>query len=407
MSLGRNFHKALAASGFANLADGVFQVALALLAVKLTRSPLLIAGVTVAARIPWLLMSLVAGALADRLDRRQTMIRVNLVRTVLLGGLAAAVAADMATLAMLYAVALLLGIAETLFDTSAQSLLPAIVPRDQLTRANSRLYAVELVANVFIGPPLGGLLAAVALAAAFGLPAAAYLVGAGCLALIAGSFRPAHQGPPTRLRDEIAEGVRFLWGHPVLRPLAFMLGVGNMAYAAYGAVFVLFAVAPGPMRLSEAGFGTLTAAIGLGALAGTWLAAPAERRLGRVRTLAVSLVLSAVSLVAPATTANPLLVGASMAAGGVAVVLWNVVTVSLRQRITPDRLLGRLNAGYRLVGWGSMPLGALLGGVAAEVLGLRAAFALAAAAELALLAGFRFVTEEGIRRSEAAVASTG
>lgn len=407
MTLGRNFHRALAASGFANLADGVFQVALALLAVKLTRSPLLIAGVTVAARIPWLLMSLVAGALADRLDRRQTMIRVNLVRTVLLGGLAAAVAADMATLAMLYAVALLLGIAETLFDTSAQSLLPAIVPRDQLTRANSRLYAVELVANVFIGPPLGGLLAAVALAAAFGLPAAAYLVGAGCLALIAGSFRPAHQGPPTRLRDEIAEGVRFLWDHPVLRPLAFMLGVGNMAYAAYGAVFVLFAVAPGPMRLSEAGFGTLTAAIGLGALAGTWLAAPAERRLGRVRTLAVSLVLSAVSLVAPATTTNPLLVGASMAAGGVAVVLWNVVTVSLRQRITPDRLLGRLNAGYRLVGWGSMPLGALLGGVAAEVLGLRAAFALAAAAELALLAGFRFVTEEGIRRSEAAVASTG
>jgi MFS family permease len=407
MTLGRNFHRALAASGFANLADGVFQVALPLLAVKLTRSPLLIAGVTVAARIPWLLMSLVAGALADRLDRRQTMIRVNLVRTVLLGGLAAAVAADMATLAMLYAVALLLGIAETLFDTSAQSLLPAIVPRDQLTRANSRLYAVELVANVFIGPPLGGLLAAVALAAAFGLPAAAYLVGAGCLALIAGSFRPAHQGPPTRLRDEIAEGVRFLWGHPVLRPLAFMLGVGNMAYAAYGAVFVLFAVAPGPMRLSEAGFGTLTAAIGLGALAGTWLAAPAERRLGRVRTLAVSVVLSAVSLVAPATTANPLLVGASMAAGGVAVVLWNVVTVSLRQRITPDRLLGRLNAGYRLVGWGSMPLGALLGGVAAEVLGLRAAFALAAAAEVALLAGFRFVTEEGIRRSEAAVASTG
>jgi len=397
MTLGRNFHRALAASGFANLADGVFQVALPLLAVTLTRSPLLIAGVTVAARIPWLLMSLVAGALADRLDRRQTMIRVNLVRTVLLGGLAAAVAADIATLV----------IAETLFDTSAQSLLPAIVPRDQLTRANSRLYAVELVANVFIGPPLGGLLAAVALAAAFGLPAAAYLVGAGCLALIAGSFRPAHQGPPTRLRDEIAEGVRFLWGHPVLRPLAFMLGVGNMAYAAYGAVFVLFAVAPGPMRLSEAGFGTLTAAIGLGALAGTWLAAPAERRLGRVRTLAVSLVLSAVSLVAPATTTNPLLVGASMAAGGVAVVLWNVVTVSLRQRITPDRLLGRLNAGYRLVGWGSMPLGALLGGVAAEVLGLRAAFALAAAAELALLAGFRFVTEEGIRRSEAAVASTG
>src|SRR5215208_2462250 len=152
MSLGRNFHKALAASGFANLADGVMWVALPLLAVQLTRSPLLIAGVTVAARAPWLLLSLVAGALADRLDRRQTMIRVNLVRTVLLGGLALAVAADVASLAMLY----------------AQSLLPAIVDRDDLTGANSRLFAVELVANEFAGPPLGGLLAAAGLAVALG-----------------------------------------------------------------------------------------------------------------------------------------------------------------------------------------------------------------------------------------------
>ena len=140
MKLGRNFHKALVASGFANLADGVFQVALPLLAVQLTRSPLLIAGVNLAARLPWLL-ALVAGALADRLDRRQTVVRVNLVRTVLLAGLALAVVTDLATLPMLYAVALLLGMAETLFDTSAQSLLPAIVAREDLTTANSRLFA--------------------------------------------------------------------------------------------------------------------------------------------------------------------------------------------------------------------------------------------------------------------------
>ena len=158
MSLGRNFARAMVASGFANLADGVLWVALPLLAVQLTRSPILIAGITVAARLPWLLAP-VAGAFADRLDRRQSMVRVNLVRFVLLGGLALAVAVDVATLPMLYAVAVLLGMGETLFDTSAQSLLPAVVERDQLTRANSRLFAVELVANTFIGPPLGGLLA--------------------------------------------------------------------------------------------------------------------------------------------------------------------------------------------------------------------------------------------------------
>jgi MFS family permease len=408
MSLGRNFTKAMVASGFANLADGVLWVALPLLAVELTRSPLLIAGVTVAARLPWLLAP-VAGAFADRLDRRQSMVRVNLVRTVLLGGLAVAVAVDLATLPMLYAVAILLGVAETLFDTSAQSLLPAVVGRDDLTRANSRLYAVELVANTFIGPPLGGLLAAAGLAVALGLPAAAYLVGAGCLALLVGSFRAAGAGPAgsTRLRDDIAEGTRFVWRHPVLRPLAIMLGVQNMAFSAAFSVFVLFAVAPGPMGLSKAGYGILTATLGVGSLLGSWLAVPVERRLGRVNTLVLSIVLNAVTLAVPVVTALPVPIGASMVASGAGIVLWNVITVSLRQRITPDRLLGRMNASYRLVGWGTMPLGAALGGVLAEALGLRGAFLVAALLTLAVLAGFRFVTEEAIARAEAAEAATG
>jgi MFS family permease len=408
MRLGPNFHKALAASGFANLADGVFQVALPLLAVQLTRSPLLIAGVSVAARLPWLL-ALVAGALADRLDRRQTMIRVNLVRTVLLGGLALAVAADLATLAMLYAVALLLGLAETLFDTSAQSLLPAIVSRDDLTVANSRLFAVELVANTFAGPPLGGLLAAAGLAVAVGVPAAAYLVGAGCLALIAGSYRAVGAGPAgsTRLRDEIAEGARFVWRHPVLRPLAAMLGIQNMAFAAMFSVFVLYAVIPGPMGLTAAGFGVLLATQGVGSLLGTWLAVPAERRLGRVRTLVLSVVLGAATLVVPVLTASPVLIGISFAVSGVTMVLWNVVTVSLRQRITPDRLLGRMNAAYRLVGWGTMPIGAFLGGVLAEWLGLRPTFLVAAMLTLLTLIGFRYVTKEAVARADAAGAPTG
>jgi MFS family permease len=408
MKLGANFHKALVASGFANLADGVLWVALPLLAVQLTRSPVLIAGVTVAARLPWLLAP-VAGALADRLDRRQSMVRVNLVRTVLLGGLALAVVADLATLPLLYAVAVLLGFAETLFDTSAQSLLPAVVSRDDLTRANSRLFAVELVANEFVGPPLGGLLAAAGLGLALGLPAAAYLVGAACLALLAGSFRAVGAGPAgsTRFRDDIAEGARFVWRHPVLRPLAVMLGMGNLAFAAFFSVFVLYVVAPGPMGLSGAGFGILSATVGVGSLLGTWLAVPTERRLGRVRTLVVSVVLSTAGLVVPILTASPVLVGISLAVCGVSMVLWNVITVSLRQRITPDRLLGRMNASYRLVGWGTMPLGALLGGALAEALGLRGAFLAAAAIYFATLVGFRYVTEEAIARAEAAEAPTG
>ena len=408
MRLGPNFSRTLAASGFANLADGVFWVALPLLAVQLTRSPLLIAGVTIAARIPWLLAP-VAGALADRLDRRQTMIRVNLVRTVLLGGLALAIAVDVATLAMVYAVALALGVAETLFDTSAQSLLPAIVRRDDLSRANSRLFAVELVANAFIGPPLGGLLAALGLAVAVGVPAAAYLVGAGLLALIAGSYRAAGAAPAgsTRLRDDVAEGLGFVWRHPVLRPLAIMLGVENMAFAATYSVLVLFVVAPGPMGLSEAGFGVLLAMSGVGSLLGTWVTVPIERRFGSVPTLVASVILSAGSLIVPFVTTSAVLVGASQVVEGLSMVLWNVITVSLRQRITPDRLLGRMNAAYRLVGWGTMPIGAFLGGALAEAVGVRSTFAVAAAIVLATLVGFRFVTRDAVARAEAAGAPTG
>jgi predicted MFS family arabinose efflux permease len=172
-------------------------------------------------------------------------------------------------------------------------------------------------------------------------------------------------------------------------------------------VFVLFAVDPGPVGLSEAGFGILTAGLGVGSLIGTWVAVPTERRLGRVRTLTVSVVLGAATQAVPALTARPLPVAASLVVSGLSMVLWNVVTVSLRQRITPDRLLGRMNASYRLVGWGTMPIGALIGGFLAETLGLRATFAIAAAAILVTLAGFRFVTDDTIAAAEAAGAPAG
>jgi MFS family permease len=180
-----------------------------------------------------------------------------------------------------------------------------------------------------------------------------------------------------------------------------------MAFSAAFSVFVLFAVAPGPMGLSEAGYGVLTAALGIGSLLGSWLSVRVERGLGRVRTLVLSIVLNGVSLIVPVVTALPVPIGASMLASGAGIVFWNVVTVSLRQRITPDRLLGRMNASYRLVGWGTMPLGAALGGVLAEALGLRGAFVVAALITFTVLIGFRYVTEEAIAKAEAAEAATG
>lgn len=384
-----------------NLGDGIFQLALPLLAVELTRSPSKVAGVLLANKLPWLFMTLVAGALADRLDRKRTMVSVDLMRAAVIGVLAVAAFTDTASLPLLYGLAFLLGIGETLFDTAAQSVMPAVVGRDQLSRANGRLYAAELVANQFVGPPLGGLLAALALGAAFAVTAGGYLAAAALLVTMAGSFRPGRAGPPTSIRTDIAEGLRFVWGQPVLRTLALMLGVSNLASTAQMAVIVLYVVAPGPVGLSEAGFGLLFTTGAVGGIAGSWISPWVERVLGRARVLILSMSIGSVALAVPALTTNVVAIGASFVAFGLISVTWNVITVSLRQRITPDHLLGRMNSVYRLMGWGTMPLGALVGGVVGDAFGLVAVFWVSAAINTSLLVGFFVVTEARITAAEA------
>jgi MFS family permease len=378
--MGAGFRKVVVASGLSNLADGVFQVALPLVTLGITRDPAAFAVVTVALRLPWLVFALPAGALADRLDRRRTMFLVNAGRTTLLGLLAIAVATDNETLPLLCAVAFALGVGETLFDTAAQSLVPNLVDPDNLSRANGRLYAVEMTMNQFVGPPLGGLLVSIAAALALGGSAVAYLVGTIALALIAGSFRTERSGPPTRLHEDIVEGVRYMARHKVLRTLALLTGVANLTGTAVLTVLPLYAVRPAPMDLSEAGFGLLLTAGAVGALAGSFAIPRIEAALGRSRTLLVAFLCFGLANVAPDLTTNPFGAGALMAIGGLAAVSWNVVTVSLRQRIAPDQLLGRVNAGYRLLAWGAMPVGAFLGGVLGDLIGVRAVFFVSAAA---------------------------
>jgi MFS family permease len=396
-----NYWRLWSASASSNLGDGIFWTAFPLLAIQLTDSPILIAGVSVVARLPWLFFVLFAGALADRLDRRRTMVSVTLLRTAVAAFIAVGIATGFVNLPVLYVTAFVLGIGETLFDTAAQSIMPSVVERDQLSRANGRLYAAELTMNQFVGPPLGGLLAGAAIALAFAGSTLAFALAAVTLAVMVGSFRPA---PPVERRSivaDIREGLSYLLGHRLLRTLAIMVGVSNLTSSATFAIFVLYAVSPGPMGLDELGFGVLMTTMAVGSLAGSLLVERVELRLGRARLLAVSVGVFGVTTAAPGITPNPFVVGVAFAASGVAMVMWNVVTVSLRQRIVPDHLLGRLNASYRLLAWGSQPIGALLGGVAAEVLGLRPVFILAGIACATLLLATRIVTDEAIAAAEA------
>ena len=402
--LGLPFWQLWSASSLSNLADGLVKVALPLVAVTLTDSPGLVAGVTLAFTLPWLLFALPAGALADRVDRRVAMVTANVVRaagvavltvTVLLG-----LESSPAAIWALYAVALLLGTAETIYDTCAQSILPQVVTRDQLPRANGRLIAAELTANEFVGPPLGGLLVAAGVALAFATPAALWATAVGAMLLLRGSFSVPRR-EPTTLRADVVEGLRYLWRHRLLRTLAAMTGLFNLATNATFAVFVLYAVGPdSALGLSEVGYGLLFATLAAGSLIGALLADRVIRRLGRSRSLFVGILGGVGTVGIAAVTTTPLVIATAFLAGGVTNALWNVVAVSLRQRITPDRILGRINSSYRLVAWGTRPLGAAAGGLLAELLGLRAVFAVAAALVLAALAGMTQVTDAAISSAE-------
>ncbi|HVM30823.1 MAG TPA: MFS transporter [Candidatus Limnocylindrales bacterium] len=399
-----NYWRLWGASAISNLADGIFFIVLPLLAARLTDSPLLVAGVAIAGRLPWLFFVLIAGALADRLERRLVMRNVQLLRVAVMAVLALLALVDGLSLPVLYIAALVLGVGETLFDTSSQSIMPAVVERDQLALANGRLYGVELVMNQFVGPPLGGLLIAISVPLALGSSMAGYAVAALGLALMVGSFRARREGPAKRLTADIAEGLRYLTGHRVLRTLALMVGVMNLGSAAIFAVFVLYAVAPGPMGLSEPEFGVLATTFALGSVIGSIAAARLERRFGRIPLLFGCVLVSAVGFAVPAFTTDPIVIGAAWALTGLVVVVWNVITVSLRQRIIPDHLLGRVNSAYRLFAWGSQPLGALIGGLVGELVGLPAVFLLAALLTMALVAARTVITEQALVDAERAPA---
>ncbi|MEU3020922.1 MFS transporter [Nocardiopsis sp. NPDC007018] len=398
--MGAAYRRLWASSGLSNLADGVMRVALPLTALRFTDSPVLIAGVTTALGLPWLLCALPAGALADRVDRRWAMLCANLARGALVVLLTVGLLLDAGSVWLLYAAAFLVGTAETLYDTSAQSILPQMVHRDRLSRANGRLYAVELTANQFVGPPLGSALVALSAALAFVTPAALWVAAVGLLLLVRGRFRVDRSGASTTVRADIAEGLRFLWHHRLLRSFAVMVGISNFATSAVFAIIVLYAVGPdSPMGLSEPAYGVLLTATAAGSLLGSLAAEWGERVLGRAWSLRSCVLLFALMVAVPGLTPNVWPVALGFLVGGVGITVWNVITVSLRQRLTPAALMGRTNSVYRLLAWGTMPLGALTGGLVAEVLGLRAVFLCMGALTLVLLVPLFRLDEAALSRA--------
>jgi len=401
-----NFWRLWISSVSANLADGIVAVAIPLIAVSLTRSPAEIAAVTIASRIPNIAVGLLAGGLADRLDRRWTMLAVQLLRFTVITVLAAIAVAGALSMPVLYATALVIGTGEAFFDTNAQAIIPALVGRDRLVTANGRLFAAETMMNAFVGPPLGGLLIAVSVPLALSAGALGFLLAAVGLLLIAGGFRSERTGPRRRLHADIAEGIGFLARHPLLRTLSGMVAMGRLGSAGFFALLALYAVAPGPMGLSEPQYGLLFVTFGIGSLIGSFVATQTVSILGRPNVLTGAQLLFGLVILVPALTANALVIGAGFFAGGIAIMAWNITNVSLRQSLLPSSLMGRVHATHRTLANLAEVIGAFAAGLIAEAFGLRVAFAVGAAVIIVSVAGRLIVTDDRIRAAEATAEAT-
>jgi MFS family permease len=379
-TLGAPFRALWLSVAISGTGDGMFLTAFPLLAATLTRDAILIAGVTVASRLPWLLFSLVTGAVADRFDRRRLMVIADLARCVVVALLAAAVLAGEARIWLLYVAAFLLGIGETLHSNAAQAILPVVVEPDRLVPANARLTGAQVMTEQFGGPPLGAALFGAAHAVPFAVDAVSFAASAGLIA----SLPDVHgvERSTTRLRDDIREGVRFIVRNPVLTRLVTLLGILNFTYFAAEAVLILYTF--DQLDADKAVYTALFLAAAAGTVSTQWLVTPMQERIGAARTITVSFWLWTIALIGAATTSTPAVAIASFFLLGAGDGLWRVLTVTLRQQLTPNRLLGRVNAAYRMVAQGIIPLGAAFGGLTAKMWGVRAPFAIAAVVFVAI-----------------------
>jgi len=354
--------------------DGVMVSALPLFAVTVTKDPRLISLVSAALFLPWLLLSLPAGAIVDRHDRVALMWRSQAAQFAVMGVLTVLVVTHAAGIAALAAAGFLVGCAEVVYSNAEQSALPQLVPADLLPRANGNQQVVLTIGETFAGPPLGSVLFAVRAALPFGLDAVSF---AGSAALLAGLPRTkqSHATQPRteqRMRAQIAEGVRWLAGHRLLRTVALLLGVSNFSSQMGQATLVLLATQV--LHTGARGYGLLWTAAAVGSVLGGLVNPAITRRLGLLPSLTVAMAAFAAVDAGVGLAPDFAVAAALMACNGFFVTMWNVVTVTLRQRIVPSELLGRVNSAYRMIGWGLMPLGALAGGFVAHAAGLRAAY---------------------------------
>ncbi|MFF0146164.1 putative MFS family arabinose efflux permease [Amycolatopsis sulphurea] len=363
------------ASAVDSIGDGVFTAAVPLLTVTITHDPVLVSVVSAATSLPWLLLSLPAGALVDRHDRASLMWRSQALQ-----GVIVAVAAVLIWLGRIDSTGLAvlgfgLSACEVIFANASLAVLPDLVPAALLHRANGNQYAIANTGQLFIGPPIGSALFAVAAAAPFGVDVASFVFSAALLAKLPRRPPPQTARPPMRVA--VLEGLRWLARHRLLRTLACLLAVNTFGFQLGNVTLVLLATQT--LHISEHSYGVLLAGAAAGSVLGGILNARIVARIGAPTALITALAANIVLFGLIGISPDAVVLGLLLALNGFATTLWNVVTVGLRQQVVPAPLQGRVHSVYRMLGWGLMPLGALAGGFVADRLGVRAAYPIAGA----------------------------
>jgi len=375
--MGRPFGIHLTGVALANLADGVILGGLPLVAITLTRSPGEISLLQVAFWLPWLVLGVAAGVVVDRLDRRHVQLVGAAVRVVLLGGMTWLALTDRLTMPLLIGAVGLYGITQVFVDLAGSSIIPQLAPRSRLSAANGRIMGAETVFNNFVGGPVGGLLFVLGAGWVFGVPAA---LGIAFLLLIGlglrGNYRAERSPEPAGSRmHELREGFRFQVTHPVLRPLLLTGSTLNFANTAYFAVFILWMVGPeSRVGLTPEQYPLLLAVLAVGAVVGALVAERLVGVLGEVPMLIGGWFINSALLLVPVLVPQAWAIAAAFVVVGFTNMGGNVVGRTMRQRLVPADKLGKVGGAGGMIGYGLMPLGALLGGVVAEVWSLPTVF---------------------------------
>ncbi|MGW4496958.1 MFS transporter [Streptomyces sp. NPDC004376] len=394
------FGRLWTAQTVSSLGDGVSHAALPLLALSLTREPMVLAVVTAAGTLPWVLFGVVGGALVDRWDRRRTMWVTDVARAVLLAVPAVAAVFGVLSIPLLAVVAFLLGLGGLFFDTAAAAYLPDLLGRDAvlLERANSRLRGAQTAASGFAGPPAGSAL----LAWGRAVPLLADAVSFAFSAVLVRSL-PAVPRPVPRVRESLLRqaraGASYVFRDRLLLGLALRPAVGNVAFLAVETVLALFA--HDRLGVGAFGFGLLLTAEAAGGLLGAGVASLLGRRLGTGAALSCTAVVEGLAVLGLAVAPNAYVAGLALAVCGAGMGATMVLAPSLRQAVVPGRLMGRVASTSRMLAMCAAPFGAFLGGWLAADYGVRAPLCVAGGLLLVMTAVTASMTSN--RRVEVAL----